>query len=88
MFQRWGQADVDLMANYLSRKLPLYFAWNQQDPEAWGIDALAQDVNWALFSLPYIFPPFPLIGQLLRKVEEQKVERLLLVAAWWPTKQG
>ena len=86
MFQRWGQADVDLMATYLSRKLPLYFAWNRQDPEAWGIDALAQDVNWALFSLPYIFPPFPLIGQVLRKVEEQKVERMLMVAPWWPTK--
>ena len=86
MFQRWGQGDVDLMATYLSRKLPLYFAWNRQDPEAWGIDALAQDVNWAQFSLPYIFPPFPLIGQVLRKVEEQKVERMLLVAPWWPTK--
>lgn len=86
IFHRYGVPDVDLMATQMSRKVPLYYAWNRQDPEAWGIDSLAQDVDWAAFALPYLFPPFPLLGQVLRKVVDQRVKRMLLVAPWWPTK--
>ena len=74
------------MATVLSRKAPMYFAWNQEDPESWGQDSLARDVAWNIFQLPYCFPPFPLIGQVLAKVRDQKVDKMLLVAPWWPTK--
>ena len=86
MFSHFGIPDVDLMATVLSRKAPMYFAWNKFDPKSWGQDSLAKDVNWNIFQLPYCFPPFPLLGQVLARVREQKVNRMLLVAPWWPTK--
>ena len=86
MFDRWGLPGVDLMATVMSRKVPMYFAWSRTDPEAWGLDSLARDVNWTQFNLPYCFPPFPLLGQVLSKVRDQGVERMILVVPWWPTK--
>ena len=86
MFARWGMPDVDLMATVMSRKAPMYYSWSRNDPEAWGQDSLARDMDWTKFSLPYCFPPFPLLGQVLSKIREQKVEKLLLVVPWWPTK--
>ena len=86
MFRKFGVPDVDLMATVLSRKAPLYYAWSRSDPEAWGQDSLAKDVNWKQFNLPYCFPPFPLLGQVLSKARAQGVDRMLLIAPWWPTK--
>ena len=56
------------------------------DVEAWGLDSLAQDVDWSQFSLPYCFPPFPLLQQVLAKCRRQEVRRLVLVAPWWQGK--
>ena len=86
IFSRWGQADVDLMATTRSRKCPMFYSWSRTDTEAWGTDSLAMDVNWQQFSLPYCFPPFPLLNQVLAKVKEQQVQQLLLVVPWWPGK--
>ena len=86
MFSRWGTPDVDLMASDSSRKVPLFLSWSRQDVEAWGIDSLAQDINWAGFSLPYCFPPFPLLQQVLDKCRKQKVNQMILVAPWWQGK--
>ena len=49
IFNRWGTPDVDLMAPNKSRKLPMFYSWSRKDHEAWGIDSLAQDMNWAQF---------------------------------------
>ena len=86
LFSVYGIPDVDLMASGESRKCPVFYSWTIEDQEAWGIDSLAKDVNWSQYSLPYCFPPFPLIPQVLQKVREQKVPRMLLVAPWWPSK--
>ena len=83
IFTKWGTPDVDLMASDASRKLPVFFSWSRQDVEAWGIDSLAQDINWASFSLPYSFSPFPLLQQVLDKCKQQQVNRMILVAPWW-----
>ena len=78
--------DVDLMATNLSRKVPVFYSWTQGDTEAWGIDSLAPDVNWKQWSLPYCFPPFPLLPQVLAKVRDQQVDKMILIVPWWPTK--
>ena len=83
VFNRWGTPDVDLMASDRSRKVPVFFSWSRLDIEAWGLDSLAQDVNWAQFSLPYCFPPFPLLQQVLEKCKRQEVPKMILVAPWW-----
>ena len=86
MFQLWGTADVDLMATTLSRKCPVFFPWNREDVEAWGLDSISKEVDWSQFTLPYIFPPFPLIPQVLNKVLEQKVEKIMMILPYWQNK--
>ena len=86
IFRVWGWPDVDLMASDLSRKLPLFYSWSRRDVEAFGLDSLAEDVSWGQFNLPYVFPPFPLIGQVLDKARKEKVDRMIIVVPWWPTK--
>ena len=73
IFERLGTPDVDLMASDFSRKAPMFFSWSRADKEAWGIDSLARDVDWNQFRLPYCFPPFPLIQQVLDKCKRQGV---------------
>lgn len=86
IFQLWGKADVDLMASSSSRKAPFFYSWNRADHEALALDALAPDVDWTRWENPYCFPPFPLIEAVLRKVEEQQVQRMILVVPWWTSK--
>ena len=42
----WGFADMDLMATVKSLKCPFYYSWSGVYPEAWGVDSLAQDIDW------------------------------------------
>ena len=86
LFSVFGTPDVDLMATTLSRKCPVFYSWRAADREAWGFDSLARDVNWSNWSLPYCFPPFSLVLQVLQKAKEQKVKRMIVVVPWWPTK--
>ena len=60
--QRYGSPDVDLMASNASRKTPFFYSWSREDTEALALDSLSQDINWAGWELPYLFPPFSLIG--------------------------
>ena len=61
---RWGKPDIDLMATEESRKAPFYYSWRSCDASAMAINALAEDVDWRSWQLPYCFPPFPLIDQV------------------------
>ena len=79
-------ADVDLMATIRSRKFPFYYAWSASDPEAWATDAMAQDVDWGSWRLPYCFPPFALVGAVLAKTIQDRVRRMILVVPWYPSK--
>ena len=79
---RWGTADVDLMATESSRQVPCYYSWSRRDSSALGLDALALDLDWSIWSLPYVFPPYSLVGAVLRKAKECQVRRLILVVPW------
>ena len=62
--RRWGKPDIDLMATEESRKAPFYVSWRSCDTSAVALNALAEDVDWRGWQLPYCFPPFPLIDQV------------------------
>ena len=47
------------------------------------MDAFLQD--WQDYHLPYLFPPFSVIGKCLAKIEDNKVDTFLLVVPCWPT---
>ena len=50
------------------------------DPQAAAVDALSQP--WSKLPLR-AFPPFTLIGRYLQKVQEEKLDHLLLIAPVW-----
>ena len=70
---------LDLFATRFSHRLPLYVS-PVPDPEAWAVDALS--VPWSGL-IAYAFPPFPLLGKVIKKAREER-PCLLLVAPNWP----
>ena len=78
---QWGNPDVDLFASRLNHKVDQYFSW-QPDPGCCGVDAFS--VNWSKFSLAYAFPPFGLVGKVVKKALCEGAN-LILVAPYWPS---
>ena len=65
---RWGPLDINPFA---ARHMPM----------AEAVDALSQE--WTNLSL-YAFPPFILLGRVLRKIRMDKVHQAVLLAPIWP----
>ena len=74
----WGKPDVDLFASRLNHKLDKYVSW-KPDPYSIGVDAF--NMNWNGF-FAYIFPPFSLVGKILQKIEEDKIDAILVAPLW------
>lgn len=74
----WGNPEVDLFASRLNHQVAAYVAW-KPDPEAVAIDALS--IQWD-YRLAYAFPPFSLIGLVLRKIELEHCEAIVVVPYW------
>ena len=76
--QIMGQPEVDLFASRTSHQLNPYMSL-KPDPNCGAVDALKQ--NWAhLF--PYAFPPFNLIGRVLKKARDQRMTLILIAPLW------
>ena len=78
--KRWGTPVVDLFASRLNAKLDTYFSW-KPDPGATAVDAFTED--WSEHNF-YAFPPFNMIGRVLRKVENDNAQGIIVVP-YWPT---
>jgi hypothetical protein len=74
----WGKPDIDLFASRLNCQLSPYCSW-KPDPGAMAVDALS--IDWSPYFF-YAFPPFNMIGRVLRKVEEDKAEGIIIFPAW------
>ena len=77
--QAWGPLQIDLFASRLSTQLPRFFSW-RPDALSEAVDALSQD--WGIVR-GYAFPPFALVGRCLRKLLDENVPHLVLVAPVW-----
>ena len=77
----FGVPGMDLFATRLNFQLSRYVSW-RPDPLAFRVDAFS--FTWDQGCLFYAFPPFSLVGRLLRKVEQDQAE-VLLVAPLWTT---
>ena len=73
--------DIDLFASRLNCQLSKFVSWTF-DPQASYTDAFT--ISWAQFN-PYIFPPFNLIGTIVQKILDDRVEKAILVVPFWPT---
>ena len=75
-----GKPHIDLFASRLNCQLNRYVSW-RPDPGATFINAFTCD--WAL-EYNYIFPPFSLIGRVLKKLKEDQGQAILVIP-YWPT---
>ena len=73
-----GTADIDLFASRVSRQLPCYISW-KLDPFSKGRDVYQR--SWE-YQNGYAFPPFSLIGRVLRKVQTDQAKLLLVTPTW------
>ena len=74
-----GSPSVDLFASRLNAKLPCYVSW-KKDPKAWQTNAFA--LNWSELKMPYIFPPFRLVGRVIQKLREDEASAILVAPDW------
>ena len=77
--QIFGKPDCDIFASRLNTKLQRFVSW-KPDPEAEHTDAFSFD--WHDYGLLYMFPPFSLIPRVLRKIEEDQAEAILIAPLW------
>ena len=76
--KRYPGLNIDLFASHCNRKLPKYVSW-LPDKHAAFCDAFTLD--WSMF-FPYAFPPFCIIGKVLRKVQSDKATIVIVVPEW------
>lgn len=74
-----GNINHDLMASMDNAKVAQFFSCTQERMSD-GLDELSQ--RWLMGSLLYVFPPQPLIDQVLQKIEAQKGLVILLALGW------
>jgi len=77
--RKLGHPALDLFASRACHQLPMYMSW-KPDPQCQAIDAFQQ--NWKLKGLVYAFPPFSLIGKVVRKVKTDMVSLILVTPSW------
>ena len=75
---KWGTPEIDLFASRLNHQVKRYYTW-KPDPGAEAVDAFTED--WATNPF-YAFPPFNLVGRVLKKIETDKAEGILVVPCW------
>ena len=78
IWNRWFKPHVDLFATKFSKRLPVYIS-PVLDPEAWAVDALS--VPWNSL-LAYAFPPFAILGKVIRKAREDQASLILIAPLW------
>ena len=74
----FGKPEVDLFASRLNAQLPSYVAW-RPDPNAKDVDAFT--ISWRNV-YNYAFPPFSVMGRLLRKAQLEEAEMLVIAPVW------
>ena len=75
---KFPEVSIDLFASHLNSKLPNYCSWFP-DKNAKFCDAFS--IAWSGFC-GYAFPPFSMIGRVLRKVELERCQLVIVVPEW------
>ena len=80
----WVKPTLDAFATSRTNLLPRYMTW-ERDESAVGQNCL----NYFWDPVTWLFPPVPLIPAVLREVEEQQIEAILICQGWkrvlwWP----
>ena len=74
-----GYPSIDLFASRACHQIQSYMSW-KPDPQSLAVDVFQQ--NWQTRGLTYAFPPFSLIGKVVRKVRMEKATSILITPHW------
>ena len=82
IWNSWGPFQWDLMATSANvKKDPqgkkLSFFSRYHDSQAAGVDLFAQQLHW--LKQVYCFPPIPIVGMVLKYLEQQKVDCVMII---------
>lgn len=85
LMRKYGKFDIDLFASDQNYQLVPYASY-LPDAKAFAINAFS--LNWGKFYC-YIFPPFSVLNQVLKKLEDDKAEGLVIAPLfttqpWFP----
>ena len=83
VFATLGFPEVDLMATFTSRQVPLYFS-ALVETESAGVDVFTR--NWDNFSLAYVFPPPVMVELILNRIYQCKTSNTFIVITPWKPK--
>ena len=75
---KWGTPEIDLFASILNHKIKPYVSYGP-DPGSSYIDSFS--IKWNNMYV-YAFPPFSLIWPILRKIQYESVEMILICPLW------
>lgn len=78
LWKVWGTPHVDMFAVADNAKLPVYVS-PLPDSQAWKIDALS--FSWSGLWM-YLFPPIPLLQEVLFHISQVQCEAVLVAPAW------
>ena len=73
--------DTDLFATRFNTQLKQFVSW-KPDPDAWFYNAFSRP--WSGL-VPYVFPPFSLLGRILTTIQEAQVQKAIVIALFWST---
>lgn len=71
--------DMDLFASRLNNQVDTFVSWFME-PGAFHCDAFT--LSWQDYN-PYIFPPFNLVGKVLNKIVQDRVDKAILIFPYW-----
>lgn len=71
--------DIDLFASRLNKQLDSFVSWF---PEPGALQYNAFTISWQGYNA-YIFPPFNLVGKVINKIIQDKVDRAILIFPYW-----
>lgn len=71
--------DIDLFASRLNRQVDDFVSWF---PEPGSMHTDAFTLCWQGY-MPYIFPPFNLVGRVINKIVEDRLEKAIIVIPFW-----
>ena len=82
IFQRvcdkFGKPEVDLFSSRINHQLPSYCSYHP-DSKAFAVNAFS--ICWNMYC--FIFAPFNLISRCLRKIQEDRTEKAVIIVPRW-----
>lgn len=78
IINKWGFPKIHLFASRLNAKCEKFCSWHR-DPESFCIDAFT--LEWGSYDF-YAFPPFSLILRVLKKIQCDQAQGIVVVPKW------